>query len=153
MAAREGSDLQSRAHKILGLQSASASRVQSLGAISGGYAMALQMNEAQRQATTGMIEQSQQQQQVVGILADRSFGQRSAGIQASREERDLLNAQAQQNTSTIVGRTLDVGDQAIGGLDSKLLTEYDENFSLHPFPITSCWTSKCPTLVSSIFFN
>ncbi len=114
-AGREASDLQSRAHKILGLQSAFASRVQSLGAISGGYAMAVQMNETQRQATTGLIEQSQQQQ-VVGILTDRSFGQRSAGIQASREERDLLNSQAQQNTSTIVGRTLDVGDQAIGGI-------------------------------------
>jgi hypothetical protein len=36
--------------------------------------MALQMNEAQRQATTGLIEQSRQQQ-VVGILADRSYGQ------------------------------------------------------------------------------
>jgi hypothetical protein len=115
LAGREASDLQSRAHKILGLQSASASRVQALGAISGGYAMALQMNEAQRQATTGLVEQSRQQQ-VVGILADRSFGQRSAGIQASREERDLLISQAQQNTSTLIHRTADVGEHAVTGI-------------------------------------
>ncbi|MGE0128994.1 MAG: hypothetical protein AB7U82_13020 [Blastocatellales bacterium] len=115
MAAREASDLQSRAHKILGLQSASASRVQSLGAISGGYAMALRMNEAQRQATTGLVEQSRQQQ-VIGILADRSFGQRQAGIQASREERDLLITQAQQNTSTIIHRTADIGEHAVTGI-------------------------------------
>ncbi|HEX9004013.1 MAG TPA: hypothetical protein VGB07_29145 [Blastocatellia bacterium] len=115
MAGREASDLQTRAHKILGLQSASASRVQALGAISGGYAMALQMNEAQRQATTGLVEQSRQQQ-VVGILADRSFGQRSAGIQASREERDLLISQAQQNTSTLIHRTADVGEHAVTGI-------------------------------------
>jgi hypothetical protein len=114
MAAREASDLQSRAHKILGLQSASASRVQSLGAIAGGYAMALQMNEAQRQATTGLIEQSRQQQ-VVGILADRSYGQRQAGIQASREERDLRITQAQQNISTLANRTLDMTDHLAGG--------------------------------------
>jgi hypothetical protein len=115
MAARESSDLQARGHKILGMQSAAASRDQSLGAISGGYAMALRMNEAQRQATTGLIGQSRDQQ-VVGILADRSSGQRQAGIQMSREERDLLNAQAQQNTGTIVGRAIDVGDQAVSGM-------------------------------------
>lgn len=115
MSVREASDLQSRAHKILGLQAASASRTQSLGAIAGGYAMALQMNEAQRQATTGLIEQSRQQQ-VVGILADRSFGQRSASIQASREERDLQIAQGQQNISTFVHRTLDVADHGAATL-------------------------------------
>ncbi len=114
MAVREAGDLQSRAHKILGLQSASASRVQSLGAIGGGYAMALQMNEAQRQATTGLIEQSRQQQ-VVGILADRSFGQRQAGIQASREERDLRITQGQQNISTFANRSLDMTDHLAGG--------------------------------------
>ncbi|MBS1789725.1 MAG: hypothetical protein JST85_18515 [Acidobacteria bacterium] len=114
MAAREASDLQSRAHKILGLQSASASRVQSLGAIAGGYAMALQLNEAQRQATTGLIEQSRQQQ-VVGILADRSYGQRQAGIQASREERDLRIMQGQQNISTLANRGLDMTDHVAGG--------------------------------------
>ena len=114
MAGREASDLQSRAHKILGLQSASASRAQSLGAIAGGYAMALQMNEAQRQATTGLIEQSRQQQ-VVGILADRSYGQRQAGIQASREERDLRITQGQQNISTFANRTLDMTDHLAGG--------------------------------------
>ncbi len=41
MAARESSDLQARGHRILGMQSAAASRAQSLGAIAGGYAMAL----------------------------------------------------------------------------------------------------------------
>jgi hypothetical protein len=115
MAAREASDLQSRAHKILGLQSASASRVQSLGAIAGGYAMALQMNEAQRQATTGLIEQGRQQQ-VVGILADRSFGQRQAGIQASREERDLRISQTQQNVGTLINRTFEVTEHTAGTL-------------------------------------
>ncbi|MGH9841783.1 MAG: hypothetical protein ACREEM_23765 [Blastocatellia bacterium] len=115
MAARESSDLQARAHKILGMQSAAASRVQSMGAISGGYAMALQMNEAQRQATTGLIAQSRDQQ-VTGILADRSFGQRHAGIQMSREERDLRISQAQQNTGTIVHRSADVGEHAVTGL-------------------------------------
>jgi hypothetical protein len=114
MAAREASDLQSRAHKILGLQSAAASRAQSMGAIAGGYAMALQMNEAQRQATTGLVEQSRQQQ-IIGILADRSFGQRQAGILASREERDLLITQAQQNVSTIVHRSADIGEHAVTG--------------------------------------
>lgn len=115
MAVREASDLQSRAHKILGLQSASASRVQSLGAIAGGYAMALQMNEAQRQATGGLIEQSRQQQ-VVGILADRSFGQRQAGIQASREERDLRITQTQQNVGTLINRGLEMTEHTAGGL-------------------------------------
>lgn len=114
-ASRDASDLQTRAHKILGLQSASASRAQSLGAIAGGYAMALQMNEAQRQATTGLIEQSRQQQ-VAGILADRSFGQRSAGIQASREERDLRIMQTQQNAGIITHRTLEGVDHLAGGL-------------------------------------
>jgi hypothetical protein len=85
-----------------------------MGAIAGGYAMALQMNEAQRQATTGLIDQSRQQQ-VIGILADRSFGQRQAGILANREERDLLITQAQQNISTIVHRSADIGEQAVTG--------------------------------------
>ena len=76
--------------------------------------MALQMNEAQRQATTGLIEQSRQQQ-VVGILADRSYGQRQAGIQASREERDLRITQGQQNISTLANRTLDMTDHLAGG--------------------------------------
>ena len=115
MATREASDIQSRAHKILSLQSASASRTQSLGAIAGGYAMALQMNEAQRQATSGLIEQSNQQQ-VVGILADRSFGQRQAGIQASREERDLRITQAQQNVGTLINRGLEMTEHTAGGM-------------------------------------
>jgi hypothetical protein len=114
-AAKEAADRQARAHQLLGLQSASASRAQSMGAIAGGYAMALQMNEAQRQATTGLIEQSRDQQ-VIGILADRSFGQRQTGIQASREERDLIITQGQQNISTVVHRTADIGEHAVTGV-------------------------------------
>jgi hypothetical protein len=114
-AMKEASDRQSRASQILGLHSAAAGRAQSLGAIAGGYAMALRMNEAQRQATTGLIDRSRDQQ-VIGILADRSFGQRQAGIQASREERDLRIAQAQQNVGTAVNRLIDVPDHVAGGL-------------------------------------
>lgn len=118
IAGKESSDLQARAHRILGMQSAAASRDQSLGAIAGGYAMALRMNEAQRQATTGLIGQSRDQQ-VVGILADRSFGQRQAGIQMSREERDLRITQAQQNVGTTTNRLIDIPDNVAAGF-SKL---------------------------------
>ena len=118
MAGKDSSDLQARAHRILGMQSAAASRDQSLGAIAGGYAMALRMNEAQRQASTGLIEQSRDQQ-VVGILADRSFGQRQAGIQMSREERDLRIAQSQQSVSTAMNRMIDIPDNVAAGF-SKL---------------------------------
>lgn len=114
-AGREASDLQSRAHKLLGLQAAAASRSQALGSIAGGYAMSVRMNEAQRQATTGLLEQSRQQQ-VVGILADRSFGQRQAGIQTSREERELRLGQAQQNAGTIIHRSFDVTEHTVGSL-------------------------------------
>jgi hypothetical protein len=114
-AMKEANDRQARAHQILGLHSAAASRDQSLGAIAGGYAMALQMNEAQRQATTGLIERSRDQQ-VIGILADRSFGQRLAGIQANREERDLRLIQGQQNLGTTIHRGLDIPDHIAGGL-------------------------------------
>src|SRR5262245_24974277 len=106
LAIKEASDRQARAHNILGMQSAAASRAQSMGAIAGGYAMALRMNEAQRQATTGLIGQSRDQQ-VIGILADRSFGQRQAGIQASREERDLRITLGQQNISTAFNRMIE----------------------------------------------
>jgi hypothetical protein len=115
MASRDASDLQTRAHKILGLQSAAASRDQSLGAIAGGYAMAVRMNEAQRQATTGLVEQSRQQQ-IMGIFADRSFGERQTGIQVGREERDLRIAQGQQNVGTIVNRTVEIPENIAGGL-------------------------------------
>ncbi len=115
MALKDASDLQSRAHQILGLHSAAASRDQALGAIAGSYAMALRMNEAQRQATTGLIDRSRDQQ-VIGILADRSFGQRQAGIQVSREERDLRIGQAQQNMGTAFHRGLDIPDHFAGGL-------------------------------------
>jgi len=114
LAIKEASDRQARAHNILGMQSAAASRAQSMGAIAGGYAMALRMNEAQRQATTGLIEQSRDQQ-VIGILADRGFGQRQAGIQASREERDLIITQGQQNVSTVAHRTADIGEHVVTG--------------------------------------
>src|SRR5262249_13379795 len=114
LAIKDAADRQARAHNILGMQSAAASRAQSMGAIAGGYAMALRMNEAQRQATTGLIEQSRDQQ-VIGILADRSFGQRQAGIQASREERDLIITQGQQNVSTVVHRTADIGEHVVTG--------------------------------------
>jgi len=69
--------------------------------------------EPQRQATTGLIDRSRDQQ-VIGILADRSFGQRQAGIQASREERDLRLAQGQQNLGTAFHRGLDIPDHLAG---------------------------------------
>lgn len=114
-AGRQASDLQARAQQIVGLQSAAASRSQSLGAIAGGYQMALRMNEAQRQATTGLLEQNRRQQ-VANIGADRSFGQTQTGIQVSREERDLRITQAQQNVSTLTQRTYDVADHTTSAL-------------------------------------
>ncbi len=140
MAARESSDLQARAHKILGMQSAAASRDQSFGAIAGGYAMALRMNEAQRQATTGLIEQSRDQQ-VIGILADRSLGQRQAGIQMSREERDLRLNQAQQNAANVTNRALDIPDHfagavaRLGNKDAPLLPALGEATKLATGPM------------------
>src|SRR5262249_24788797 len=118
LAIKDAADRQARAHNILGMQSAAASRAQSMGAIAGGYAMALRMNEAQRQATTGLLEQSRDQQ-VIGILADRSFGQRQAGIQVSREERDLRITLGQQNISTAFNRMIEVPENVARGL-SKL---------------------------------
>ena len=114
-ASRAASDLSARAQQIVGLQSAAASRSQSLGAIAGGYQMALRMNEAQRQATTGLLEQSRRQQ-VANIGADRSFGQMQTGIQVGREERDLRITQAQQNVSTLTQRTYDIADHTTSGL-------------------------------------
>lgn len=114
-AGKEASDLSARAQQIVGLQSAAASRSQSMGAIAGGYQMALRMNEAQRQASTGMLEQSRQQQ-VANLHADRSFGQTQTGIQVGREERDLRIGQAQQNITTLTQRTLDVADNTTSGL-------------------------------------
>ena len=114
-AGRSASDLQARGQQLLGLQSAAASRTQSLGAIVGGYQMALRMNEAQRQASTGMIEQSRRQQ-VTNIGADRSFGQSQTGIQVGREERDLRIGQSQQNITTLTQRTIDVADNTMHGL-------------------------------------
>jgi hypothetical protein len=62
-----------------------------------------------------LVEQSRQQQ-VIGILADRSFGQRQAGIQASREERDLRISLAQQKVGTFVHRSADFSEHAVTGL-------------------------------------
>jgi len=65
-----------------------------------------------------LIDRSRDQQ-VIGILADRSFGQRQAGIQASREERDLRIAQAQHNVSTALNRMIEVPENYASSL-SKL---------------------------------
>jgi hypothetical protein len=114
MAAREAGDKQARAQQILGWQSASANRDQAMGAIAGGYSMAIRMNEAQRQATVGLVEQSRQQQ-IMGILADRSFGQRQAGIMTGREERDLRISQGQQNIGIFTHRLYDIPDHTAEG--------------------------------------
>lgn len=114
-AGRQASDLSARAQQIVGLQSAAASRSQSLGAIAGGYQMSLRMNEAQRHATTGLLEQSRQQQ-VANLHADRSFGQAQTGIQVSREERDLRISQSQQNVNTLTHRAFDAVDHTTTGL-------------------------------------
>jgi hypothetical protein len=112
---KEAGDLQARAHQLQGLQSAAANRSQALGAIAGSYALARQMNEAQRQASTGLLEQSRQQQ-LAQLGAERSFGQRQTGIQTSREERELRLTQGQQNANTLIQRTADTGEQAVTGL-------------------------------------
>jgi hypothetical protein len=114
-AAKGAGDFQAAAQQLLGMHSAAANKIQSLKAIEGNYAMARQLNEAQREATTGLIEQSRQQQ-ITGINADRGFGQRQAGIQVGREERDLRISQAQQNTSTVAHRALDNIDSLSRGI-------------------------------------
>ncbi len=112
---RDAANLASRAQQILGLNSASANRSQSLGAIAGGYAMSAQMTEAQRRATLGLLEQSRMQQ-VTGLLADRSFGQQQTNITMRREEYDLRLSQAERNVSSIANRSMDTLEHGAGAV-------------------------------------
>lgn len=113
LAIKDAGNLTNRAQQILGLQSAAASRSQALGAIAGGYAMSVQMTEAQRVATRGLVEQNRQQQ-TQGYLADRSFGQQQTNITMRREEYDLRLSQAERNVLTLTGRSLDTAEYGAG---------------------------------------
>lgn len=113
LAIKDASNLTGRAQQILGLQSAAASRSQSLGAIAGGYAMSVQMAEAQRVASLGMIEQGRRQQ-VTGLLADRSFGQQQTNITMRREEYDTRLNQSERNVTTLANRSMDVVEHGAG---------------------------------------
>lgn len=113
IASRDAGNITSRAQQILGLQSAAASRSQALGAIAGGYAMSVQMTEAQRVATRGLVEQNRQQQ-TQGYLADRSFGEQQTNISMRREEYDLRLSQAERNVLTLTGRALDTAEYGAG---------------------------------------
>lgn len=113
LAIKDAGNLTNRAQQILGLQSAAASRSQALGAIAGGYAMSVQMTEAQRVATRGLVEQNRQQQ-TQGYLADRSFGQQQTNITMRREEYDLRLSQAERNVMTLTGRSLDTAEYGAG---------------------------------------
>lgn len=115
LAIKDASNLTGRAQQILGLQSAAASRSQALGAIAGGYAMSVQMTEAQRVASLGMIEQGRRQQ-VTGLLADRSFGQQQTNITMRREEYDTRLNQAERNVTTLANRSMDVVEHGAGVL-------------------------------------
>ncbi len=112
---RDAANLTNRAQQILGLHSASANRSQALGAIAGGYGMSVQMTEAQRQATLGLLEQSRMQQ-VTGLLADRSFGQQQTNITMRREEYDLRLSQAERNVSSITNRSMDSLEHGAGAV-------------------------------------
>ena len=113
LAIKDAGNLTGRAQQILGLQSAAASRSQSLGAIAGGYTMSVQMANAQRTASLGMIEQGRQQQ-VTGLLADRSFGEQQTNISMRREENDTRVNQAERNISTLTNRTTDALEHGVG---------------------------------------
>lgn len=115
LAIKDASNLTGRAQQILGLQSASASRSQSLGAITGGYSMSVQMANAQRTASLGMIEQGRQQQ-VTGLLADRSFGEQQTNISMRREENDSRVNQAERNISTLANRSTDALEHGAGAV-------------------------------------
>lgn len=115
LAIKDASNLTGRAQQILGLQSAAASRSQAMGAIAGGYAMSVQMNEAQRVASLGMIEQGRRQQ-VTGLLADRSFGQQQTNITMRREEYDTRLNQSERNVTTLANRSMDVVEHGAGVL-------------------------------------
>jgi hypothetical protein len=123
-ASKDAGNLTSRAQQILGLQSAAATRSQALGSIAGGYAMSVQMTEAQRTATRGLVEQNRQQQ-TRGYLADRSFGEQQTNISMRREEYDLRLSQAERNVMTLTGRSLDTVEHGAGivvGDAAKVLT-------------------------------
>ena len=113
IAIKDASNLTGRAQQILGLQSAAASRSQSLGAIAGGYTMSVQMANAQRTASLGMIEQGRRQQ-VTGLLADRNFGEQQTNISMRREENDSRVNQAERNISTLTNRTTDALEHGVG---------------------------------------
>ncbi len=113
LAIRDAGNLTNRAQQLLGLQSAAASRSQSLGAIAGGYAMSVQATEAQRVASLGLIEQARRQQ-VTGLLADRSFGEQQTHIGMRREENDLRIAQTERGTSIVSSRAMDIAEGAAG---------------------------------------
>jgi hypothetical protein len=115
LAIKDASNLTGRAQQILGLQSAAASRSQAMGAIAGGYAMSVQMTEAQRVASLGMIEQGRRQQ-VTGLLADRSFGQQQTNITMRREEYDTRLNQSERNVTTLANRSMDVVEHGAGVL-------------------------------------
>ncbi len=115
LAIKDASNMTGRAHQILGLQSAAASRSQAMGAIAGGYAMSVQMTEAQRSASLGMIEQGRRQQ-VTGLLADRSFGQQQTNITMRREEYDTRLNQSERNVTTLANRSMDMVEHGAGAL-------------------------------------
>jgi hypothetical protein len=115
LAIKDASNLTGRAQQILGLQSAAASRSQSLGAIAGGYTMSVQMANAQRTASLGMIEQGRQQQ-VTGLLADRSFGEQQTNISMRREKYDSRVNQAERNISTFANRATDTLEHGAGAV-------------------------------------
>jgi hypothetical protein len=112
---RDASNLTGRAQQILGLQSAAASRSQAMGAIAGGYAMSVQMADAQRIASLGMIEAGRRQQ-VTGLLADRSFGQQQTNISMRREEVDIRNSQSERNVRTLAETSTNAAENLGGAL-------------------------------------
>lgn len=116
-ASKDASNVTSRAQQILGMQSAAASRSQSLGAIAGGYAMSTQMAQAQRSATLGLIEQSRVQQ-VAGIQADRQFGQQQTTISSKQAESDVRINQDERNLTTFNNRSMDWVDHYAGAVST-----------------------------------
>lgn len=116
-AGREAAGTVSRAQQILGMQSAAASRSQALGSIAGSYAMSVQMAEAQRRATQGLIEQNRLQQ-VRGYVTDRVFGERQTNIASTREEYELRLTQNDSNTRTQISRAMDLAEHGSGAIAS-----------------------------------
>lgn len=116
-ALKDASNLTSRAQQIMGLQSAAASRSQALGAIAGGYAMSVQMTQAQRTATLGLIEQSRVQQ-FAGIQADRMFGQQQTTISSKQAESEVRIHRDERNLTTFANRSMDWVDHAAGAVST-----------------------------------